>query len=183
MTTPNPNTSSEEKLILDACCGNRMFWFDKHQPNTLYIDNRIMPPTKVGKGKNARIRAVQPDKVMDFRKLELPDNHFNLVVFDPPHFNSLGKNSYTAITYGRLNPNTWQQDLAKGFSECFRVLKTNGVLIFKWNEYDILVKEVLKLSPYKPLFGHISGKAQKTHWITFMKLEEQLKSQKGGEDE
>lgn len=28
------------KEILDACCGSRMFWFDKHNPHTLYIDKR-----------------------------------------------------------------------------------------------------------------------------------------------
>jgi len=25
------------------------------------------------------------------------------------------------------------------------------------------------LTEHKPLFGHPSGKAQKTHWVTFMK--------------
>lgn len=163
---------ADSKTILDVCCGNRMFWFDKHQPDTLFLDNRVMQPTQVGKGKNARTRAVLPDKVMDFRKLDLPDNKFSLVVFDPPHFNTLGANSYTAITYGRLNPITWKEDLRKGFAECFRVLKPNGVLIFKWNEYDILLKEVLKLTPVQPLFGHPSGKTQLTHWVTFMKLEQ-----------
>ena len=28
-----------DKLILDACCGSRMFWFDKAEPHTTYIDN------------------------------------------------------------------------------------------------------------------------------------------------
>jgi hypothetical protein len=27
-------------LILDACCGSRMFWFDKGNPNCLFIDKR-----------------------------------------------------------------------------------------------------------------------------------------------
>lgn len=31
---------SKTKIILDACCGSRMFWFDKHNPNTLFIDKR-----------------------------------------------------------------------------------------------------------------------------------------------
>ncbi len=26
--------------ILDACCGSRMFWFDKQEPHTTYIDRR-----------------------------------------------------------------------------------------------------------------------------------------------
>lgn len=29
-----------EKRILDACCGPRMFWFDKEHPDVLYQDIR-----------------------------------------------------------------------------------------------------------------------------------------------
>lgn len=28
------------KLILDACCGSRMFWFDKKNPLALFADIR-----------------------------------------------------------------------------------------------------------------------------------------------
>ncbi|GBR74607.1 hypothetical protein NO1_1754 [Candidatus Termititenax aidoneus] len=28
------------KKILDACCGGRMMWFDKHHPDVLYVDSR-----------------------------------------------------------------------------------------------------------------------------------------------
>lgn len=160
----------ENKLILDACCGGRIFWFNKKHTSVLYVDNRVTQPHIVGQGRNARTRSCLPDKVMDFRNLNLKDNQFTLVVFDPPHFNQLGKNSYTAQTYGRLDPLTWKDDLTKGFAECFRVLKKGGVLIFKWNEYQIPLKEVLKLTPIEPLFGHPSGKMQKTHWVCFMKL-------------
>lgn len=160
----------KNKKILDVCCGGRMFWFDKKNPNVLFVDKRVTQPHIVGDGRNARVRSCLPDKVMDFRKLSLPDEQFSLVVFDPPHFTSLGVNSYTAQTYGRLDPKTWEEDLKKGFAECFRVLKTNGVLIFKWNEYDIPLRKVLALTPIKPLFGHPSGKMQKTHWVCFMKL-------------
>lgn len=65
----------------------------------------------------------------------------------------------------------WQDMLKKGFAESFRVLKPNGTLIFKWNETDIKVSEVLKLTPELPVFGHKSGKASKTHWIAFFKGE------------
>lgn len=159
------------KLILDACCGGRMFWFDKTHANTLFIDKRIMPPEKVGHGRHERTRKCLPDKVMDFRRMELPDNSFNLVVFDPPHL-FLGENSHTAKVYGSLSKDNWQKDLRAGFLECFRVLKENGVLIFKWNEFNIPLKEILALTPEKPLFGHRSGKAAKTHWVTFMKIKE-----------
>jgi 23S rRNA G2069 N7-methylase RlmK/C1962 C5-methylase RlmI len=101
--------------------------------------------------------------------MDIADQTFKLVVFDPPHL-FLGENSYMAQSYGRLDKQTWKEDISKGFYECFRVLKDEGILIFKWNECDVLLKEVLKLTTYKPLFGHPSGKAQKTHWVCFMKL-------------
>ena len=70
--------------------------------------------------------------------------------------------------YGRLD-GSWKDDIKAGFSECFRVLKPGGTLIFKWNEYDIPLKQVLKLTDYKPMYGHRSGKQQKTHWVAFIK--------------
>lgn len=157
----------KNKIILDVCCGGRMFWFDKKNENTLFIDNRIMPPKKMTNGATLE---VAPDRVMDFRNLDLPDNNFALVVFDPPHILKRGgKNSWMKDKYSELNKNTWRDDLRLGFAECFRVLKKNGVLVFKWSEFDIPLKDILALTPYCPLFGHKSGKQQKTHWICFLK--------------
>lgn len=160
---------NSQKIILDVCCGGRMFWFNKKHPNALYLDNRTMLPKKMSNGATLE---VAPDMVMDFRKLDFPDYKFSLVVFDPPHiFKRGGKNSWMKDKYGELDKDTWREDLRKGFAECFRVLKPEGVLIFKWSECDIPLKEILKLTPGKPLFGHRSGKRQKTHWICFMKLQ------------
>lgn len=50
--------------------------------------------------------------------------------------------------------------------------KDNGVLIFKWNETDIRVSEIINTIGYIPLFGHKSGKREKTHWLCFMKESE-----------
>lgn len=160
-----------DKKILDACCGGRYFWFDKSHPDALFIDRRINEGTVTGTGKNERLRKCIPDVVMDFRNMELPDSSFKLVVFDPPHL-FLGEKSYMSIIYGALNKQTWREDISKGFSECFRVLKDDGVLIFKWNESDVPLKDVLALTEHKPLFGHPSGKSSKTHWVTFMKKTE-----------
>lgn len=160
-----------DKIILDPCCSGRAFWFDKENPNVLFADYRVMQPTKVGNGKHARIRKCLPDKVMDFRDMDIPDESFKMVVFDPPHL-FVGENSFMAKVYGRLDRKTWKDDIRKGFAECFRVLEPYGTLIFKWNESDVPVKEILKLTTHKPLFGHPSGKAQKTHWFTFMKIPE-----------
>jgi SAM-dependent methyltransferase len=162
--------------ILDACCGGRAFWFDKQNPDVLFVDRRVMQPEVVGKGIDARVRKCLPDVVMDFRCLDIPDRTFQLVVFDPPHL-FLGENSYMGKCYGSLDKLTWRQDIRKGFSECFRVLKTGGILIFKWNECDVLLSEVLKCTDEKPLFGHPSGKSQKTHWLCFMKKGENMKTE------
>lgn len=151
-----------------------MFWFDKKNPNALFVDQRTVEPVPVGKGRNQRMFECRPDAVMYFRKLDLPDNKFSLVVFDPPHFERAGADSYMAMKYGKLNKATWRADLRAGFAECFRVLKPNGVLIFKWNEYQIPLSEVLKLVDQQPLFGHPSGKRQLTHWVCFMKLEKAM---------
>lgn len=113
---------------------------------------------------------VAPDIVMDFRQLDLPDQAFAHIVFDPPHILKRGgKRSWMKEKYGELDRATWKDDLRAGFAECFRVLRPEGTLIFKWSESDIPVREVLALTPMKPLYGHRSGKAGKTLWVAFMK--------------
>jgi len=153
--------------ILDACCGGKMFWFNKEHKDVLFTDIR-REEFVTGDGKNKRNRKVLPDQIEDFRNMTHPDKTFKLVVFDPPHL-FVGERSYMGRIYGRLDKKTWREDLKRGFSECFRVLKTGGFLIFKWNESDVLLKDILSLTDQKPLFGHPSGKAQKTHWVCFMK--------------
>ena len=51
------------------------------------------------------------------------------------------------------------------------MLRPGGTLIFKWNEYQIPVREVLAAIEQMPLFGHRSGRASKTHWMVFMREE------------
>ena len=70
-----------------------------------------------------------------------------------------------AKKYGKLD-NNWREDIKKGFEECIRVLKKNGILIFKWNEQQIKLKEILEIIDFQPLFGN---KRDKTHWLVFMK--------------
>lgn len=148
------------KKILDACCGSRMFWFNRKHPNTLYMDIREEEFDIHGKHVS-----VVPDIIGDFRNMPFDDDSFYMVVFDPPHLKWAGANSIMKAQYGQLNKE-WQDDLRKGFEECFRVLKPNGTLIFKWSDCQVTLKEVLELTPIEPLFGQ---KRQKTHWLTFMK--------------
>ena len=158
------------KPILDACCGGRMFWFDKNNPMVEFCDKRVVSKMIVGKDRNARAFECNPDTVADFKNLPFPDESFYLVVFDPPHLKSAGKEkSYMAIKYGIL-PHEWKTEIRDGFWECMRVLRENGVLIFKWNETQIRVSEIKTAIGADPLFGHISGKKQNTHWLCFMKM-------------
>ena len=97
------------------------------------------------------------------------DESFKLVVFDPPHLLKVGNNSWLVKKYGRL-PEDWPRLIKRGIDECFRVLEDYGVLIFKWNEDQITVREVLKAIGRQPLFGHTTGRHGKTMWMCFMKL-------------
>ena len=156
------------KFILDASCGGRMFWFNKKQENTIFIDNRELKDVLC----DGRKFNINPDILMDFKDLKFPNKSFKLVVFDPPHLLILGEKSWMAKKYGILEK-TWREDLKKGFNECWRVLEDYGVLIFKWNEDQISFKEVLGLFPIQPLFGHPTARSGKTKWFCFMKLPEE----------
>ncbi|HDL4146483.1 TPA: class I SAM-dependent methyltransferase, partial [Mannheimia haemolytica] len=68
----------------------------------------------------------------------------------------------------------WREVLKKGFDECMRVLKPNGTLIFKWNETQIPVSEILKVIDCQPIYGHKSGRLNQTHWLAFVKIEQSL---------
>ena len=150
------------KKILDACCGSKMFWFDKQNEHTVFMDNRTLDTNLC----DGRKLVIKPDIIGDFRNMDFEDNTFYLVVFDPPHLKQAGENSWLAKKYGTLDKQTWPQDIRQGFNECIRVLKPNGTLIFKWNEEQIKLKDILKVIEYKPLFGN---KRAKTHWLVFMK--------------
>lgn len=152
------------KKILDACCGSKMFWFDKENPAVLFADIRDESHILC----DGRKLEIHPDVISDFTKMDFPDETFSLVVFDPPHMDSLGENSWMAKKYGVLGSD-WRDSLREGFKECFRVLKTDGVLIFKWSDVDIKVSDVLKLTERKPLFGHRTMINNRTIWMCFMK--------------
>ena len=156
------------KLILDDCCGSRMFWFDKYNPLALFVDKRSETLTAKDRGKT-RIIEIKPDVIADFTNLPFEDNSFYMVVFDPPHLKTLGATSWMAKKYGKL-PKDWQSLIHDGFTECMRVLKPYGTLVFKWNESEIKSSEVLSAIPFKPLFGHTTGRQSKTIWMCFMKL-------------
>ena len=146
-----------------------MMWFDKHDDRAVFADCRAEELDVSHCTSNPGRKVVAPDVLHDFRSMDFPDEHFHHVVFDPPHVRGISMKSVTGFSYGSLDKETWESDLAAGFKECFRVLKPHGTLIFKWNEVDIPLKDVLALTPEKPLYGHRSGKKANTHWVAFIK--------------
>lgn len=142
-----------------------MFWFDKNNPNVLFADIRKESHVLC----DGRKLEINPDIIQDYTNMMFEDESFWHIIFDPSHLVSGGDNSWIVLKYGKL-PKNWQDQIKKGFDECWRVLKTNGTLNFKWNEDQILVSEIIKTIGQQPLYGHKSGKNSKTHWLTFVKI-------------
>ena len=162
-----------DKLILDATCGGRQIWFQKNEPHTLYCDKRHAHfESDYGTIQRHRTIDVSPDIECDFKQLPFPDGSFNLVVLDPPHLIG-GDKSWLKKAFGHYDTKEDAiADVSAGIRECMRVLKTGGVLIFKWCELHVSSREIINACGIEPLFGHRSGKKSNTHWLTFMKFDE-----------
>lgn len=152
---------------IDVCCGGRMFYFDKNPNFMIFMDIR-----EENKGYNSyrKNHEVKPDVIASFTDIPFKNEEFDLVVFDPPHLKSNTVKLNIHQLYGVLNPKTWKDDIQKGFSECFRILKKGGILIFKWNESSIKIKEVLELVQKTPLLGNKQGTKLNTHWLVFVNV-------------
>lgn len=148
--------------VLDACCGSRMFWFDKENKDVVFMDKR----KEYEELSTGHVINVNPGVIGDFRNMPFKDETFYHVVFDPPHLLHAGENSWLAKKYGKLDKASWPEDLKRGFDECMRVLKPGGTLVFKWNEEQIKLREILDLFNYPALYGN---KRAKTHWIVYIK--------------
>lgn len=154
------------KTILDPCCGSKMFYFDKNNSLVLFCDIREIETTLC----DGRKLEVKPDMICDFRNMPFPNESFRGVIFDPPHLQSLGSNSYLALKYGTLPfGEEWKDYIKKGFDECMRVLQKGCLLVFKWNEHEIPQKDLLAVLAVEPLMSAKSGRDWKTHFMVFVK--------------
>jgi len=153
--------------VLDPACGGRMFYFNKDHPAVLFCDNRKFSGDL---WRGIRPFLVQPDMLCDVTSLPFPDESFWHVVFDPPHLTHAGESSWIGKKYGKL-PKNWPMFIKAGFDECWRVLKTNGTLVFKWNTERITVSEIITAIGREPLYGQkVVKKGNRTHWLCFVKI-------------
>ena len=74
------------KTVLDVCCGPRMFWFDKTDARTLFIDNRsetkVLIDRSHGKLDGKRIVTVKPDVLASFENLPFANASFHAYPVD-----------------------------------------------------------------------------------------------------
>ncbi len=172
----------KDKFILDMACGPKHIWVNKNHPNTLYIDIRR---EEKGYIKTRVNREVNPDMIVDNRDMPFKNKEFKLIIWDPPHIKSNCTSGAIAKQYGVLNPETWEDDLKKGFDEAWRVLDNYGTLIIKWNECHIPYKTILSLFSQEALFGTRTTQKSKseTRFFTFMKIPNDVIVEKGEKNE
>ena len=162
-----------DKLILDACCGGKHFWFDKNNPLTLFMDKRKVDKGAIPQQPNWECNPdiIGESKSGDKSAPDFKDNQFKLIVWDIPHKLKPDKGLIT-MKYGSLGE-TWKEDTTQGFNELWRILDNHGILVFKYADLDIAVKEMLSLFPVDPLFGTKTKKGvNNTYWFCFMKAVE-----------
>ncbi|MCL1789893.1 MAG: class I SAM-dependent methyltransferase [Peptococcaceae bacterium] len=144
-----------------------MFYFDKDNPHVLFCDSRagLFRMTEPG-----RVFDVSPDMIADVTSLPFSDGSFWHIILDPPQLTSCSDLSDMKIHYGKLQK-PWEPFIKAAFDECWRVLKVNGTLIFKWNEHDIKLQRVLDCIGRRPIYGQKNTRNAKTHWLCFFKGE------------
>lgn len=153
--------------ILDATCAYRGFWLEKHNKDTIYID--IRPEVK-------------PDIVASCTSTPFADKTFDLILFDPPHKNmgyaktsNSKKRNEMADRYGTANSKE-RMDLVKGaFMEFKRILKDDGIVLFKWSSVGTKFSKIIKLrGDFVPMFAQNFNKI-KSYETTWMALRKDLK--------
>lgn len=68
--------------ILDVCCGSRMFWYDKQEPHTTYMDIRKAIYTAMDRGNERRIE-IAPDVQADWKSIPFDREKFEWLLSEP----------------------------------------------------------------------------------------------------
>ena len=155
-----------KKIILDACCGSRMFWFDKKNPNVLFQDIRDAEYTLC----DGRKLEVHPDVIADFTEMPYPDSSFKLVVFDPPHLLKAGKDSWLAKKYGKL-PEDWPRVIKKGIDECLRSMERDDPMClgFSGGKDSVVILDLAERSGIKYNASYANTTVDPPGTISFIK--------------
>jgi len=161
--------------ILDSTASERSIWYQKDCPFTIFMDKRrgkFTTMTENTKEDHGTV-VVKPNVIAEWEHLPFKNGVFDMVVFDPPQiFKNEGQKLSSMIArYGVLYNHNWRTQIRDGAMELFRVLKPEGIFILKWNDTGKPVDDVLKLMPFRPLFGTRTGTSNKTHWIAFTNIE------------
>lgn len=167
--------------ILDATCGTKSMWFVKNHPLVTYIDKRSGNFLYWNKSKAEKtVVKINPDIVADWTKrLPFDDDSFDMIVFDPPHIikNEESENPIKMeVYYSFLPKSKWKSIIKNGVAELFRVLKPQGVFVFKWAETHADIDDIIRLFPYPPIFGNHTKELNKAkndsvHWLIFLKYD------------
>ena len=116
------------KPILDACCGGKMFYFDKNDPAFCF-------KTYAVRKQLGRTFTVKPDVVGDFTSMDFPDNTFSMVVFDPPHLRWWGKNpeknrqgfsKQSMAHFAPIGETPWPRALQNVFAFCVPAVSSSS---------------------------------------------------------
>ncbi len=78
----------QEKMILDVCCGSKIFWFNKHHKNTIYMDSSIASVAQLSQvGKDVAVTIKTPSaldtndvKVFSLKKDTVNQKPYRIVV-------------------------------------------------------------------------------------------------------
>jgi SAM-dependent methyltransferase len=139
-------------VILDATAGNRSIYRFKHSDNIIYLDR-------------CRELYIKPTIYGDDTMLPFRDKVFDTIIFDPPHFWRRSKTrgiydipygSKTAKAMGLFGHTYYGNEQYKTKTqllkyiheaqrEFHRVLKDDGILLFKWSEVEIPLEKILTL--------------------------------------
>lgn len=168
--------------ILDATTGFKGIWYQKNHPFVTFMDQRktvVNTKTKNKSFKNSRRYKINPDVVSTWKDAPFPDDYFDMIIFDPPHLviEKGKKLSSLEMAYGCLYKDSWRRDLKEGIDKLFKILKPEGIFVFKWCENSIKIQDVLKLFPYSPMFGSNTKSKRHTqnYWILFIKYDVNMK--------
>jgi len=116
------NLDLKNKRILDPCCGGRMMWRDRQNPDVVFGDIRHETLTVTdcshGNPSGTRTLRIEPDTLIDFRSLPYPDGSFKLIAFDPPHLVRAGPRSWLAANSAATFRTSFR---AKGFDTLARL--------------------------------------------------------------